>query len=331
MARETAEAPAAVGRLLADPRPFEDVARAVDLARVPLVVLCGRGSSGHAGVLARYLFEVVAGVPVSFTAPSVITALGGKPRLAGALFVVMSQSGASPDLVAATIAAREAGATTVAIVNEADSGVARAAHHVIPILAGPERSVAATKSVVASMVAGAALVATLTGDRALAAGLPRLPDRLAAALALDWSATADAARGARVIYVTGRGYGLASAREIALKLAETLRVPALAYSAAELRHGPRAAVTASTPVLALRVADATAATVDALVADLGGAGVPVAMAGGAGRLPWIGDDHSALDAIAMLPPAYRAIEAAARATGLDPDRPPHLAKVTSTL
>ena len=130
----------------------------------------------------------------------------------------------------------------------------------------------------------------------------------------------------------GRGYGLGCAREIALKVSEILRVPALGYSAAELRHGPRASITTATPVLILRQNDQAAAAVDDLVRDLDDAGETAFTAGGAtGTLPWIGDGHPVCDPVVMLIPAYRAIEAAARRRGFDPDNPPHLSKVTRTL
>jgi glutamine---fructose-6-phosphate transaminase (isomerizing) len=332
MARETRECPDVAARLLAARAGFERVARRLDLARAPLAVICGRGSSGHAGVHLRYLIETRLGLPVSATAPSVTTALHRPLKLEGALFIVMSQSGGSPDLVAATAAARGAGAQTVAFVNVADSPVAAAAEHVLPLLAGPEVAVAATKSVVAAMLAGALLVEALSDDAGLRDALDRLPARFDKVLALDWSALQAMLAGAPCACIAGRGFGLGSAREIALKCAETLRLPTLAYSAAELRHGPRAALTRQTPVLALRLADETSDAVDALVRHLGESDVPVAVAGGpATTLPWISDDHPVTDAITMLMPAYRAIEAAARSLGHDPDRPPFLSKVTRTL
>ena len=142
----------------------------------------------------------------------------------------------------------------------------------------------------------------------------------------------DSAAGAPAAFIVGRGYGLGCVREIALKVAEILRVPALGYSAAELRHGPRASISPATPVLVLRQNDQAAATVDDLVRDLDDAGERVFTAGGAaGTLPWIGDGHPVCDPILMLIPAYRAIEAAARRRGFDPDNPPYLSKVTRTL
>jgi glucosamine--fructose-6-phosphate aminotransferase (isomerizing) len=332
MARETGECPAVVAGVLARRGEITAVARRIDLDRARVAVICGRGSSGHAGTHLRYLIETRLALPVSAAAPSVTTLLQRPLRLDGALFVVVSQSGGSPDLVQATVAARASGAQTLALVNHTESPVARAAEHVIGLGAGPERAVAATKSVVAAMAAGSVLVAALAGDAELAAALDRSPERIGRALGLDWSAAGAAFAAAPCLYVTARGYGLGAVREIALKCAETLRLPAFGYSAAELRHGPRAAVTARTPVLALRLPDATAPAVDALAGDLRQAGVPVFSVGGpGGGLPWIGDDHAAIDAIVMLPAAYLMIERTARALGHDPDRPPHLAKVTRTL
>ncbi|MFL5237061.1 MAG: SIS domain-containing protein, partial [Rhizomicrobium sp.] len=207
-----------------------------------------------------------------------------------------------------------------------------AADLVLPIHAGVERAVAATKTVVLSMVAGAQLVAELARDGDLSAALQRLPLRFRESLACDWRDWRAALVTAPAAFTAGRGYSFGPAREIALKLTETLRIPALGFSTAELRHGPRAAVTSSTPVLIFRQDDQTAKSSDALAGDLTEAGERVFCAGGPRcTLPWIGDEHPICDAVAMLLPAYRAIEAAARARGFDPDNPPHLSKVTRTL
>jgi glucosamine--fructose-6-phosphate aminotransferase (isomerizing) len=332
MARETAEIPAVAGRLLARADIFEALAERIERAKPPIVVFCGRGSSGHVGVYLRYLFEARLAMLASAAAPSVVTAYQRPPAMHGALFVVISQSGRSPDLITATQVARKFGALTLAIVNDESSPAAHASELVLPIGAGPEQSIAATKTVALSMIAGARLVAALAHDDDLNTGLQHLPHRLSGALTCDWSAWADKAAGAAAAFVVGRGYGLGCVREIALKMAEILRVPTLGYSAAELRHGPRASVTPATPVLVLRQNDEAAAAIDDLVRDLNQADETIFVAGGAaGTLPWIGDGHPACDPIAMLIPAYRAIEAAARRRGFDPDNPPHLSKVTRTL
>jgi glucosamine--fructose-6-phosphate aminotransferase (isomerizing) len=331
MARETCESADVAARILRGRQAIADIASQLDIAAAPLAVLCGRGSSGHAGVFLRYLIETRLHLPVSASAPSVITAFRKPLSLDHALFIVISQSGQSPDLVAATKSARASGAHTVAIVNAVSSPVAQAAEFVIPIEAGIEHSVAATKTVVGSMVAGAELVAALANDATLGAALDRLPERLACAAALDWSEVAGDLDAASAVFVASRGLGLGPAREIALKLAEILRLPALGFSAAELQHGPRAALSAKTPVILMRLNDETAATVDQLAEELRASGIALHLAGGPhSSLPWIGDDDATTDAIAMLVPAYRMIEHTARMWGFDPDRPLQLSKVTET-
>jgi glucosamine--fructose-6-phosphate aminotransferase (isomerizing) len=331
MAREICESPDVVARIVRNRSAVADVAKRLDMGSVPLAVLCGRGSSGHVGVFLRYLIETRLHLPVSASAPSVITAFRKPLTLRNALFIVISQSGQSPDLVAATRSARESGAHTVAIVNTVLSPVADVAEFVIPIEAGPELSVAASKTVIGSMAAGAALIAELTGDAALGSALDRLPERLSRALALDWSVIAKDLAGATAVFVASRGLGLGSAREIALKLAEILRLPALGFSAAELQHGPRAALSSKTPLLMMRLRDETAVTIDRLTSELHKSRIAVHLCGGPrGTLPWLADDDPASDAIAMLIPAYRMIEQTARAWGFDPDRPPQLSKITET-
>src|SRR5215471_13842592 len=332
MARETAEIAGAAERLLANSDMFAAIAERIERARPRIVVFCGRGSSGHVGVYLRYLFEVRLGLLASASAPSVMTAYRRPPDFQGALFVVVSQSGRSPDLINATELARKFGAVTLAIVNDEKSPAAKASELVLPISAGAEHSVAATKTVALSMIAGAQLVAALARDDDLNGGLEQLVHRLSRALACDWSAWAERAAGAASSFVVGRGYGLGCVREIALKVAEILRVPTLGYSAAELRHGPRASITPATPVLVMRQNDQAAVAVDDLVRDLRETRETMFVAGGAvGTLPWIGDGHPACDPVVMLIPAYRAIETVARRCGFDPDNPPHLSKVTRTL
>jgi glutamine---fructose-6-phosphate transaminase (isomerizing) len=332
MAREIAEIPAATVRLLTRTDVLATIVERIERAKPRIVVFCGRGSSGFVGVYLRYLVEARLGLLVSAAAPSIVTAYRRPPDMREALFVVVSQSGRSPDLVTATQVARTLGALTLAIVNDENSPAATASELVLPIGAGTEYAVAATKTVALSMIAGAQLVAMLARDDELNDGLHHLPPRLSGALACDWSAWADSAAGAAAAFVAGRGYGLGCVREIALKVTEILRVPALGYSAAELRHGPRASITPATPVLVLRHNDQAATAVDDLIRDLDGAGETLFTAGGdAGTLPWIGDGHPIFDPVVMLIPAYRAIEAAARRRGFDPDNPPHLSKVTRTL
>ncbi len=331
MANEIGECADVVARIVRNRTAARDIARRVEIDAAPLCIICGRGSSGHAGVFLRYLVETRLRLPVSASAPSVITAFRTPLKLRDALFIVISQSGRSPDLVAATRTARAGGGRTVAIVNAASSPVANEAEFVIPMEAGQEHSVAATKTVIGSMAAGAGLVAELAEDGGLRSALDRLPERLHRALALDWSRIADDLAKASAVFVAARGLGLGSAREIALKLAEILRLPSIGLSAAELQHGPRAALSSRTPIIMMRLMDETAATVDALAKELRAQKIALHVVGGPlGSLPWLDEDDPATDPITMLVPAYRMIEQTARACGFDPDRPPSLSKITET-
>ena len=331
MAREVAEIPQRAGQLLSSDNSIAPAVARIAAFQPRFAVVCGRGSSGHVGTHLRYLIETRLSLITSESAPSVFTVYGMKQDMRGVLFIVISQSGQSPDLLRSAEVARECGALTLAIVNDAASPVAKACELVVDIAAGPERAVAATKTVVLSALAGALLIARLADDRELSAGLQRLPERLHRALGCDWSPWAGAVAHTRASFVAGRGYALGPAREVALKITEVLRAPSLGFSTAELRHGPRAAVTQETPVLVLRQQDETAAATDDLIRGLRESGSSVYAVGSNGSLPWIGDDHPALDPLAMLLPAYAAIERAAVAQGFDPDRPPHLSKVTQTL
>jgi glucosamine--fructose-6-phosphate aminotransferase (isomerizing) len=331
MASEIRESANVVATIVRDHAATRDIVRQMGIGSAPFCVVCGRGSSGHAGVFLRYLVETRLRIPVSASAPSVITAFRTPLMLHRALFIVISQSGRSPDLVAATRSARSAGARTIAIVNEISSPVADEAEFVIPIAAGPEHSVAATKTVIGSMAASVALVAELAEDSGLRNALDRLPERLHRAVSLDWSEISDDLTRASAVFVAARGLGLGSAREIALKLSEILRLPSVGLSSAELQHGPRAALSSRTPVIMMRLMDETAATVDALAEELRAQHIALHLCGGPhGSLPWLAEDDPATDPIAMLVPAYRMIEQTARACGFDPDRPPRLSKITET-
>ena len=331
MASEIGESADVVSRIVRNRGAIAEIAQRLRIGSAPLCVLCGRGSSGHAGVFLRYLVETRLRLPVSASAPSVTTAFRTTLQLRNALFIVISQSGQSPDLVAATTSARATGARTIAIVNATSSPVAAAAEFVIPIEAGAEHSIAATKTMIGSMAAGAELIAELAEDQALRSALDILPERLNRALSLDWSEVSDDLGEASAVFVAARGLGLGSAREIALKLAETLRLPAIGLSAAELQHGPRAALSSRTPVVMLRINDQTAATVDALAKELREQKIALHLCGGPhGSLQWLREDDPLTDAITMLVPAYRMIEQTARKWGFDPDRPPRLRKITET-
>lgn len=330
MLDETRESAAAVARCLAQRPAFDALAARLRALDPALVMVCARGSSGHAGTFLRYLLARDLGLVAAAAMPSVASLYGRRQRLSGALFVAISQSGRSPDLLAQTEAAHAAGALCLALVNAPDSPLAAACDLVLDIAAGPERSVAATKTVIATLAASLALTAAWSGDVAMAAAAAALPERLAAAVELDWSPLAALLARVDRLLVVGRGPGLAIASEAALKLAETAGVAGLAYSSAEVSHGPRALAGPRMPVLGFVQHDAAREGTLALLADLARQ-APVLAAGGEGPgLPVLPPRHPDADLVGMLAGFYVAAEGSARARGRDPDHPPGLLKVTET-
>jgi glucosamine--fructose-6-phosphate aminotransferase (isomerizing) len=335
MAHETAEAPEAVARLLdAQATAIAALGRRLAALSPPVIATCARGSSDHAAGYLKYALEIATGIPVASIGPSVASVYGAAPRLSGAVLVTLSQSGRSPDLVALQAAARRSGALTVALVNVEDSPVAAEADVVVPLLAGPERSVAATKSFIAQVTVAAALTAAVSGDAALDAAVRRLPESLSAALALDWSAAHAAFAAAQSAFVLGRGPGFPIALEAALKGKETAALHSEAYSAAEVMHGPLRLVADAFPILAFVPEDAALATSREALARLVASGADVHAVSSTEvpgrRLAAVSTGHGFTDPIAMILATYRFLEAVARARGHDPDKPPLIAKVTET-
>ena len=335
MFREAAAAPAAVRSQLHLNRDLvEQLGEVVRRMAPRAVVTCARGSSDHAATFAKYLIETRTGLLASSAAPSISSVYASKADLEGVLFIAISQSGASPDLLAAATAARDAGALVIALVNAEDSPLARTAHHALPLRAGVETSVAATKSYIASLAAIVQLVAGWTQDRELHLALEQAPDQLVLAWQLDWGAATEHLRTASSLFVIGRGLGLGIAQEAALKLKETCGLHAEAFSAAELRHGPMALVRVGFPIFAFLQNDETREGVEALARELSAVGADVMVAGaevpGAVVLPTL-DANAAIEPLLMIQSFYRLANALAIARGLDPDRPPHLRKVTETV
>ncbi len=333
--REASEAADAVQRQLERlPRvPGRPTLRRAARSAMQLVTVA-RGSSDHAATYARYLLETRLGVPTSSAAPSVASLYATHSHLRGALLLAISQSGRSPDLLATVHAARAVRARTVALVNDETSPLAAAADHVVPLSAGPETGVAATKSFITSLAAIAWLAADWAGDRELLDALHELPSLLRRAWALDWSAAVERLRARESLYVVGRGFGLAVAQEAALKLKEISGQHAEAFSSAELRHGPLALVRAGFPVLAFAQADNAGEDVRALAGELAARGADVLAAGldqpGTHALPFV-PARPELQPLVHAEAFYRMAIALALARGHDPDRPAHLSKVTETL
>jgi glucosamine--fructose-6-phosphate aminotransferase (isomerizing) len=254
MAADIADQPEMFARIL-DADPVAEVAARIARRPPRSVILTARGTSDHAALYASYLIEIRLGIPASLASPSAITLYGARPDLRDTLVVGVSQSGHSPDLGEVVRVAREQGALTLAVTNAPDSPLADAAELRIDVAAGPERAVAATKTYTAQLLTLLMLVEAIRdGDRRKGDGpeWAELP-RLAEEVLRDDTAVEIAARYrfADRIVTTGRGYAYATAREVALKLMETSYLPALAFSGADMLHGPVAMADPDTPVLAV--------------------------------------------------------------------------------
>ena len=339
---EIREQPAVATRLLADQaETVEAIAASLRHRPVRHVVIAARGTSDHAAIYAQYVLGVRHRLSVGLGTPSIVSLYGAAPDVGDALVIGISQSGASPDIVAVVAAARAQGAPTIAITNEPGSALSAAADRTIALGAGPERAIAATKTYTAELLAVAMLSAALADDPGDRAALAAIPEALALALQLEPDIeriAADQASSTRAL-VIARGYEYATAREWALKLKELARVFADPYSSADFQHGPLTLVEPGVPVLAVARAGAPAADLVALLArlrtDLGAelmvasdqpdvlelATWPVALP--AGTPEWLGP------IVSIVAGQLHAFHLT-RARGLDPDAPRNLNKITRT-
>lgn len=349
MAQEAGQAPQAVERLLAHATPlFEELGAQLRAQPPQSVLTLARGSSDHAALYTGYLVMARLGRLVTSLPMSLVTLHRARIACDGLLALAFSQSGQSPDLVEPLREFSARGARTVAFVNAAQSPLAQAAQRVFALQAGPETSVAATKSCICQLVAGAAFAASWEAGPAPVAGapagtgetstlwqaLPLLPQALAQAARLDWTAAIEVLRQARQLYVIGRGTGWPVAMEMALKLKELCGVQAEAFSGAEVQHGPIAIVEEGFTLLVLAPRGPAQAGLLKLAARLRERGASVLLAAPPGtpdaQLPIAPTADPELDPIGALQSFYVMVEALARARGLDPDSPRHLSKVTRT-
>lgn len=331
MLDEARQAPAAVARLLAaEATKLAQLGQALRADPPTQMLTVARGSSDHAAHYLAYLVMARLGHVVASLPMSVVTLHHARLRCQGLMAVAFSQSGQSPDLVAPMRQFREQGARTLAVVNDEHSPLAAASGVVLPLHAGPETSVAATKSYIAQLAAGAALVSAWERDAAFAQALQALPEVLQQAVTTDWSAAVAPLQAAERLYVVGRGTGLPVALEMALKFKEVCGIQAEAFSGAELRHGPMALVEPGFPMLVLAPPGPAQAGLLALADDMRRRGARVLLAAPEGDLPLVDTIHADLAPLALVQSFYPMVEALARARGLDPDQPRHLNKVTLT-
>ena len=334
LSRELREAPAAVarqGEALKQPL----AALVARLMRTPpnVMVTCARGSSAHAATFGKHIVEKYLGIPVAAAAPNIATVYRRDLRIADQFALFVSQSGQSDDLIEQARSARRAGATTAALVNDTKSPLAAECEFVLPIAAGPEQAVAATKSYVASLSALLRLAAAWTGEAGLQTAADRLAERLALAVELDWRAALEALANAQGMIAIGRGPTLAIAREAALKLKETARLQAEAYSSAEFMHGPITLVSPGYPLLVFSPSDEAAAGLQELsrsVTEKGAALLATGTNGPGIRLPALPDEQPEADAICLIQSFYSLLPRLAEMRRMSADLPRHLEKVTRT-
>ena len=340
MLREAAETPDKVAAQQRDNRAAAARIAATLRARAPkFIATCARGSSDHAATYAKYLAEIRLGLATCSFAPSVASVYGASVSLKDALFLCISQSGRSPDLLQAADTARRQGAYVVAVVNDEDSPLAAIAEDVLPIGAGPEKSVAATKSCIGAMAAIFDLYAQWSESAAMASALDALPASLAEAFECDWSHALPAMEHTRQALIISRGIGLAAAQEAALKLKETCRIQAEPFSAAEVRHGPMAIVDEGFPIIAASTFDAAQDSIDDVSRHFAERGAKMFMAGSpvgapvekTASLPAPRASLTDLQPLIFLMAFYRFANDLALLRNLDPDKPDHLQKVTETV
>jgi len=332
---EIGEQPDVLARLLVREGPnVRRIARGLSRSDLRFVLVAARGTSDNAARYAQYALGLACRLPVALAGPSLVTLYDSPPRLKGALVVGISQSGRSPDVVETVASARREGTPTLAIVNDPESPLARAAAEVIPLHAGVERSVAATKTYTAQLLAVALLAAALSGSRRHAEGLGALPDAVADTLGTEGAARRAAARLAQAarLVVLSRGLNYPTAHELALKLKELALLEAEALSGADFRHGPIALAGPKLPAIVVSPpGTATEADLAELASELRRRGSPVLLVGppGRGALPVPRLPELLSPIVAIVPGQLLALHAA-RARGLDPDAPRGITKVTET-
>jgi glucosamine--fructose-6-phosphate aminotransferase (isomerizing) len=335
MLAEALEAPQAVTNQLAhDHEAYAEFGALLRQQNPAAVLTIARGSSDHAAHFFAYMVMARMGRLVTSLPMSLITLYHSQMSCQGLVSLAFSQSGQSPDLVAPTRFFSEGGAITAAFVNQANSPLAQAAQWALPLRAGNEISVAATKSYIAQLVAGARVVAAWQDDSTLKAALLSLPGVLTEAATMDWSAAVDALRPVDRLFVIGRGTGMPVALEAALKFKETCGIQAEAFSSAEVKHGPMALIDEGYPLLVFAPRGPTQAGLLAFAQEMRQRGANVLLAAPAGtvgaNLPVVETDAVDLDPISLIQSFYPMVEQLSRSRGRNPDEPRFLAKVTKT-
>ncbi len=339
---EIAEQPSVLERLLREGLPeAEAIAGAIRASGAHHVVIAARGSSDNAARYAQYVFGACNRLTVTLATPSLYTKYQAPPRMGGALVIGISQSGASPDLVAVVEEGRRQGCPTLAITNVAGSPLTQVADHTLVLRAGQERSIAATKTYTAQLFAIAMLSAAMAGDDRRRRELAGVPAQVAAAAATDAAAVAAAAQTLKDAghgVMIGRGYNYATAFEVSLKAKELAYVAVEPYSAADFQHGPIALIETGFAAIVVNVAGAVSHEVEDLLREMVRRGArPVVLSNlssslalATSALPLPDGVPEWLSPIAAVVPGQLLAFHLSRARGYDPDNPRGLKKVTLT-
>lgn len=335
MLQEARSAGECVAQLLRqDVDRYAELGQTLRRTQFSTVLTVARGSSDHASSYLAYMIMARLGKIVASLPMSLITLYKSPLQTRDALTIAISQSGQSPDVVEPIRYFRAGGATTVALVNDINSPLAASAEWAMPLRAGAELSVAATKSFINSMVAGARLTAYWQNDPELLDALQALPEDLHQAAQADWSQAIEVLAPARNIMVVGRGISFPIALEAGLKFKETSALQAEAFSGAEIKHGPMALIEDGYPLLIFATRGPNQASLLKLAEEMRGRGARVLLAAPSDiaerdlTLPTarIAD----LDPITTIQAFYVMAAQLSRARGMNPDQPRHLSKVTKT-
>ena len=339
--REILEQPSVLQRLLAEGRnAAEEAAIAIKKFGPEWVLIAARGSSDNAARYAQYLLGAHNRLGVALAVPSLFTLYDAPPVLTRALTIGISQSGQSPDIVSVLAETRKQGGATLAVTNEPSSPLSQTSDHTLPLLAGQEKAVAATKTYTTELFALAMLSAALEGNPERWAQLERVPGWVDEVIQKNADLTEQAAafQGAQRLVVLGRGFNYSTAFEVALKLKETSYFVAEPYSVADLLHGPVAMIDRDFPVILVAPSGRTQADVPALLSLLEDRGakllaisdVPAVLARAQSRIELPVGMPEWLSPIVAVVPGQLFAGSLAVAAGQNPDRPRGLSKVTMT-
>ena len=327
MAKEAAQAPEIIKQqLLNNAELCERIGATLRATAPQFVYIIGRGSSDHAGVFAKYLIEVELGIPVCSAAPSVSSLFKQQLNLKNALVICISQSGRSPDILAQAKAAQQSGATCIALVNDETSPLAALADAVVPLCAGAEKAVAATKSYLATLSAILHLVGSWAESSEILNALNVLPAQLQKTIEGPAQLSLSFIQPLRNCVVLGRGFGYAISREIALKLKEVCGLHAEAFSSAEFLHGPATLVSKQLSIVDIDLCDETTVAHRQQLAEMKKRGATIIQ-----LTSVVQNVHPRLAPLLVLQRFYLDVEQISLAMGLNPDAPEGLNKVTQTV